>query len=336
MKAAVIDRVKGPMVIKHVADPTPGAGDVLIHVRACGICHTDLHIAEGLLGEPFPCVLGHEIVGVIEQVGSDVTTFKAGDRVGVYFFITCGQCKYCLDGEEEACITWQTGPQICGFTRSGGYAQYASVPAAYCLVLPGELDFASTAPLFCGGNTVYEGLKLADVRPGKRVAVLGIGGLGHLALQIAKAMGAEVIAITSTEGKADLAKKLGADSVIVAESNPGEKLQGLGGADVVLSTTEDSRAIENILPGILPKGTLTLAAFATNPISIVPMMLAMGQKKIIGHQFGSRKDMQELLQLAAKNKIGAITEPFPLEEANVAHQRLRDNQMRLRGVLIPD
>jgi propanol-preferring alcohol dehydrogenase len=336
MKAAVVNKVREPMVIEQVAAPSPGARDALIRVKACGICHTDLHIADGLLGEPFPCVLGHEIVGVVEQVGSEVVNVKPGDRVGVYFFITCGQCRYCLAGEEEACLTWQTGPQICGFTLSGGYAQYVNVPAAYCLPLPAELDFASTAPLFCGGNTVYEGLKRAEVRSGQRVAVLGIGGLGHLALQIAKAMGAQVIAITSTEVKAGLAKKLGADSVIVGDGNIGEKLLGMGGADVVLSTTEDSHAIEQVMQGILPKGALTLAAFGTTPISIVPMALSMGQKRIIGHQFGSRADMQELLQLAAKNKIGAITESFPLEEANQAHQRLRENHMRLRGVLIPD
>jgi propanol-preferring alcohol dehydrogenase len=336
MKAAVTERAKQPMVIKDVAVPSPGARDALIRVKACGICHTDLHIADGLLGEPFPCVLGHEITGVIEKVGPEVSNVKAGDRMGVYFLISCGQCRYCLAGEEEACLTWQTGPQICGFTRAGGYAQFVNVPAAYCLPLPAELDFASAAPLFCGGNTVYEGLKSAGVRSGQRVAVLGIGGLGHLALQIAKAMGAEVIAITSSQAKAELAKKLGANSVIIAEGNIGKQLLGIGGADVVLSTTEDSRANEQVIEGILPKGTLALAGFATTPMSIVPLALSMGQKKIIGHQFGSRADMQELLQLAAKNKIGAMTESFPLEEANQAHQRLRENQMRLRGVLIPD
>ncbi len=129
---------------------------------------------------------------------------------------------------------------------------------------------------------------------------------------------------------------MGADSVIVGDGNIGEKLMGIGGADVVLSTTEDSRAIEQVLQGILPKGALALAAFGTTPISIVPMTLTMGQKRIIGHQFGSRTDMAELLRLAAKHKIGAVTESFPLEEANRAHQRLRENQMRLRGVLIPD
>ncbi len=182
-----------------------------------------------------------------------------GDRVGVYFFITCGQCRYCLAGEEEACLAWQTGPQICGYTRSGGYAQYANVPADYCLPLPAELDFAAAAPLFCGGTTVYEGLKRAEVRRGQRVAVLGIGGLGHLALQIAKAMGAEVIAITSTDAKAELAKKLGADHVITGDGNISEKLLGIGGADVVLSTTENSRGNEQVLQGILPKGALALA-----------------------------------------------------------------------------
>jgi alcohol dehydrogenase, propanol-preferring len=336
MKAAVVNKVREQMVIKQIADPSPGARDAIVHVKACGICHTDLHICEGLLGEAFPCVLGHEIVGVVEQVGSEVTNLKPGDRVGIYFFISCGQCKYCAAGEEEACIRWQTGPQICGFTLGGGYAQYVSAPAAYCIPLPRALDYVATVPLFCAGSTVYEGLKQAAVRAGQRVAVLGIGGLGHLALQIAKAMGAEVIAITSTDSKAELAKKLGADSVVVGDGNIGEKLLAIGGADVVLSTTEDPHAIEQVISGILPKGCLTLAGFGTAPISITPMALVTGQKRIIGHQFGSRKDMRELLELAAKNKIEAVTESFPLEEANAAHQRLRENRMRLRGVLIPD
>src|ERR1043165_6963102 len=157
MKAAVIEKVKQKLVFKQVPDPSPGPNDALIRVKAAGICHTDLHIVDGLLGEPFPCILGHEITGVVEEVGSEVTNLKKGDRVGVYFLITCGKCNYCLAGEEEACVTWQTGPRICGFTLAGGYAQYVAVPAAYCLGLPAEMDFAASAPLFCGGNTVYEG-----------------------------------------------------------------------------------------------------------------------------------------------------------------------------------
>lgn len=180
------------------------------------MCHTDLHIAEGFLAgfgiDPFPLVLGHEVTGVVEQVGADVNHLNTGERVGVYYVFTCGRCRYCLSGQEEACLTLYSEFPLGGFTLDGGYARYMKVPADYVIPLPEELDFVAAAPLFCGGLTVYGGFKNAELRPGQRAAVLGIGGLGHLAIPIARAMGAEVIAITSTEAKVELARQLGGAS----------------------------------------------------------------------------------------------------------------------------
>ena len=216
MKAGVMEQAQQPIVIKDVPDPSIGARDVLVRVNACGVCHTDLHIADGFLGgfgiDPFPLILGHEVAGVVEQVGSEVTHLSLGDRVGVAYLFSCGRCRYCLSGEEEACLTLYSQPsqmQMGGFTLDGGYAQYMKVPANYAIPLPPGLDFGDAAAFLCGGLTVYAGFKNAQLRAGQRAAVLGIGGLGHLAIPIARAMGAEVIAITSTEAKVELARELG-------------------------------------------------------------------------------------------------------------------------------
>ena len=222
------------MVIKDVPTPSIGEGDVLIRVHACGVCHSDLHIAEGMLGvlglDPFPLIMGHEIVGTVEETGAEVDHLKPGERVGVYWSFGCGRCPYCLSGKEQICITNIASPQMAGVTLDGGYAEYVKVRADYAVPLPEEVDYVDAAPFLCAGLTMYGGFKNADLRPGQRAAVLGIGGLGHMAIQIARAMGAEVIAITSTEAKQDLAKQLGAHHTIQAS-----------GADVGAKTSGDGR-----------------------------------------------------------------------------------------------
>ena len=340
MKAAVMEDAHQPMVIKEVPDPIIGHRDVLIRIRACGVCHTDLLIADGVYKsfgmDPFPYIPGHEPAGVVEQAGAEVTHLKQGDRVGVYALISCGRCRYCLSGEEESCVTLFSQPQSYGFTMDGGYAQYMAVPADCAISLPPELDFTAAAPLFCAGLTVYPALKNAHLRPGQRAAVLGIGGLGHLAIPIARAMGAEVIAITSTEEKAELSRNLGAHHVISGGDDIGQKLLEMGGADVVLSTIVDPEPIGKVIQGISPGGALVLTGITTDPLPIVPAALAFKQHRIIGSFIGSRRDMQELLQLAVQHDIRPINEVYPLEETNEVHARLRANQVRFRAVLTPD
>ena len=230
MKAAVIEKREQPVIVTEVPDPGPvGPDEVLVKVMAAGLCHTDLHVQDGLLSdfgiEVFPLNPGHETVGVIEEAGGEVEHVKRGDRVGVYWIYACGHCPYCYSGEEQACMSWLTQMDANGFHRQGGFATYMKVPADHALPLPPQLAFADAAPLLCGGMTVYAGLKKAHLKPGQRDAVLGVGGLGHLAIQIARAMGAEVVAATSSVIKLTLPRTLGADRSVVGSDDLGAQLQ---------------------------------------------------------------------------------------------------------------
>lgn len=340
MKAAVQEQARQPMVIKDVPDPTPEAGEVLIKVHAAGVCHTDLHIADGFFAafgaDPFPLIMGHEIAGVVEQLGDGVSDIEPGDRVGVHWLLACGNCPFCKMGEEESCPDVLISMATVGGTRDGGYAGYVKVPTARVIPLPPELDFVEAAPLFCAGLTIYGGFKNAGLQPGQRVAVLGIGGLGHLAIQIAKALGAEVIAITSTESKIDLAKRLGALDVISGTGPEwGQEMMEMGGVNVVLSTTVDAQAIAPAMQGLLPQGTLVLTGLTMEPLPIVPTLLILPQHRIIGSNVGSSQEQRELLQLAVDHNIRPMIETYSLEQANVVHERLRANQVRFRAVLTP-
>jgi propanol-preferring alcohol dehydrogenase len=340
MKAAVLERRGDPLVVKQIDDPSRvQADEVVVKVAAAGICHSDLHLQDGLFSDlgidVFPVVPGHETAGVVEETGAEVTHLKTGDRVGVYWIYPCGRCPYCLAGEEQACTAYLPTLDANGFGRQGGFANYIKVPASHALALPPELPFEAAAPLFCGGMTVYGGLKKANLRPGQRVAILGIGGLGHLAIQIASAMGADVIAATSTPAKADAAMSFGARHVVVGSEDTGKQLQALGGVDVVLSCTLDPHGIAGVMDGLNPLGTLVLTGFTGESLSIVPMALAIAQHKVIGSLIASRRDTAELLQLAAQNGIGAVTETFRLNDVNDAFARLRRGDVRYRAVLVP-
>jgi D-arabinose 1-dehydrogenase-like Zn-dependent alcohol dehydrogenase len=343
MKAAVLEQAQQPMVIKDIPVPSIGDNEVLIQVRACGVCHTDLHIAEGFLSgfglDPFPLVMGHEIVGEVDQIGAGVNHLTCGERVGAYWTFGCGHCQCCLSGKEQTCTTNLSSGnfQAAGMTLDGGYAEYVKVGAEYAIPLPEELDFVDAAPFLCAGLTTYAGFKNAVLRPGQRAAVLGIGGLGHMAIPIAVAMGAEVIAITSTEAKMKLAKELGAHYTINATGPEiGQKLLEIGGVDVVLSTTVDAQVIGCVLQALLPQGALVLAGLTTAPLPVVPAQLVAFGQRIIGTNIGSRLDYQELLHLAVQNDIRPITETYALDEVNEVHERLRANQVRFRAILTPN
>ena len=338
MKAAIQEEVGRPLAVRDVPMPEIGPQDALVRVEACGVCHSDLHLADGFfqpLGiDVFPIIPGHEVVGVVEEVGAEVRHVKPGDRVGAYFFQTCGICHECLGGQETACGTLFTGPRLNGYTVNGGYAEYMVTPARYVLPLPDDLSFEAAAPLFCGGITVYGGLKQAELRPDQRVAVLGMGGLGHLAVAIARAMGAEVVAVTSA-GKEGLAWELGADRVITRDGNVGAQLREIGGADVILSTTLDPEDVANSLLGLRIRGSLVLTGMTPDPFSLVPSIFAFSQQRVIGSLIGTRRQQAELLDLAARRGIRPLTESYPLERVNEAHDRVRNRQVRLRAVLMP-
>jgi D-arabinose 1-dehydrogenase-like Zn-dependent alcohol dehydrogenase len=341
MRAALLERAQTPLVVKDVSPPAIGPRDVLVQVHACGVCHSDLHLIDGLLNsvthDPFPVIPGHEVAGVVREVGAEVSGIRVGDRVGVYWLLTCGRCRCCLSGEEEACLQARSDMQAVGLTRDGGYAELVGVPADFVCTLPEGIEFTDAAPFFCAGLTMYGALKNAGLHPGQRAAILGIGGLGHLGIQIAVAMGAETIAITSTEAKRDLAGQLGAHHVLQATGRDvGKQLAALGGADVVVSTTLDFQMTRDILEGLSPLGTLALAGMASGRLPVDPRTFVMTQQRLVGSYLGSRQDLQELLRLAVLHDIHPIPETYSLEQVNQVHQRMRDNQVRFRAVLTPD
>jgi len=261
---------------------------------------------------------------------------RPGDRVAVYWWHSCGRCRCCLAGEEESCLEGLAQMDATGLTRNGGYAEWVSVPADCLVPLPGEIEFAEAAPFSCAGLTVYAGLKNAGLRPGQRAAMLGIGGLGHLGVQIARAMGAEVIALTSSESKQEIARQLGAHHVLPAAGREyGKRLRELGGADVVVSATMDFQTIRDAMDGLRPQGTLVLASLAAGRLPIDPRTFILAQQRVMGTFLGSRLQLQELLQLAVLHGIRPVVEKYPLEQANEAQQRLRENKVQFRAVLEP-
>lgn len=338
MKAAIQEAVGRPLQVREVPMPRIGPRDALLRVEACGICHSDLSLAEGFfqpLGlDVFPIIPGHEVAGVVEEVGPEVKHLKPGDRVGAYFFQPCGLCPGCRGGHETACDTLFAGPTLNGYTVDGGYAEYMATPAEYLVPLPDDLPFEAAAPLFCGGISVYGGLREAGVRADQRVAVLGMGGLGHMAVSIARAMGAEVIAVTSA-GKEGLAWELGADHVVTRNGDVGAQLREMGGADVILSTTVDPEDVNRALQGLRVRGSLVLLGMTSEPFAIAPAVFAFSQQRVIGSIIGTRRQQAELLELAARRGIRPVVETYPLERVNEAHERVRNREVRLRAVLTP-
>ena len=336
MRAAVVEGYGAPLNIRDIPTPNIGDDDVLVRVEAAGVCATDLKVIDGELGaDPnrLPLVPGHEIAGTVEATGHNVAGFNRGDRIAVHALFSCGGCEFCQAGEEEACP--EGIPNLAGVSLPGGYAEFVRAPADHVLVAPPSLTSIDIAPLLCAGLTVYSGLKNASLQPGQRVAVLGIGGLGHLAISIASAMGAEVVAITTSTDKAETATKLGA-SVVTGGTDTAEALQRLGGAHVVLNTVDAPEPILQTLGGMRPQATLVMLTTSVGELLPIATPLMMGlQMRIVASFFGSRQDLRELLDLAVQHNIRPLVESHSLADVNIAHDRLRNNQVRFRAVLIP-
>lgn len=332
MHAAVAEKPGEPVVLKDIPVPGPGHGEVLLHVKACGVCFTDLRIIDVIGGPLMPLVPGHEPVGVVAAVGEGVLNLSVGDRVGAHALFTCGSCAYCVEGEEEACVR---GPMaLAGLGKQGGYAEFMTLPAEHAIEIPPELEFADAAPFFCAGVTTYAGLKNGGIQAGQRVAVIGIGGLGHLAIPIARALGAEVYAVTGTPSKAEEAMRLGAtfagDNAAVVSS-----LQEAGGAHLVLNTANALDPVGAILPGMAKQGTIVLTAADGDAFPFPPGAMIQMQLRVVGSFLGSRQDVREVLDLAVKHDIRPIVERYPLSAAAEVHERLRANAVRYRAVLEP-
>ncbi len=335
MRAAVLHEFKRPLALEDLPVPLPGAGDVLIQVETCGVCHSDLHLAEGdwarfaaLMKRPL--VLGHEIVGRVADRGASVREIQIGERVGVaWLYWSCGECVNCRAGRENICAA----RMITGVTVDGGYAEFLKVPASHVARIPGGLDSAEAAPLFCAGVTVYRAIKNAGIQRGERVGVFGVGGLGHLAVQIARHRGAEVAALDITEDKLQLARESGAAKTLRASPDAARQLRAAGGLHTALVTAGAKAAYDLALQCLAPGGALVVIGLPAEPLSFDAGKLASGENRILSSAVGTRQDLRETLELAAAGHLRCRVESRPLEEVNSVLDQMRRAQLTGRVVL---
>lgn len=334
MKAVCVREPNGGLQIEERSQPSPAEGELLIRVHACGICHGDLMMRKGAFPfVKFPVVPGHEIAGEIEEIGDGVKGFKRGDRVGLsVLFTSCGSCYYCANGSENLCPTWVwTGMMV-----DGGYAEFVIAKAGYVARIPDELGYAEAAPLMCAGVTVYSGLRHSGYRRGDRVAVIALGGLGHLGVLYAKAMGARVAVLCSTKAKEQEARRLGAEVFIdLREGDAAQQLQSWdGGANVILATAPNVESVSSSFAGLAPDGTMVVLGVGPGCIEIDPIPLTMGRRRLLGSPAGSRQELVEALRFAAEHGIRPRIKTFPLERAAEAFDAVTAEQPAYRTVLV--
>ena len=334
MKAAVVRAFDQPLQIEEVPVPRPAAGDVLVKIEACGVCHTDLHAAEGdwpVKPNP-PFIPGHEGVGFVAAVGAGVTHVKEGDRVGIpWLYSACGYCTHCLGGWETLCESQQNT----GYSVNGGFAQYALANAGYVGHLPAQIGFIEIAPVLCAGVTVYKGLKVTDTSPGDWVVISGVGGLGHMAVQYAKAMGLNVAAVDVDEDKLRLARQLGAlVTVNAATTDPAAYLKKeIGGAHGALVTAVSPKAFEQAIGMVRRGGTVSLNGLPPGDFPLDIFGLVLNGVTVRGSIVGTRLDLQESLEFAAMGKVKATVASDRLENINDIFARMHAGQIEGRIVL---
>jgi len=333
MRAVQVSRPGGPLELVERPIPEPGPGSVRIQVQACGICHSDVMTTEGQWpGITFPRVPGHEVIGVIDAAGKDVPArWKAGQRVGVGWHAWhCGHCDNCRRGDYFAC---QTGIQVTGISFDGGYAEYMIAPATSLALVPAELPTADAAPLMCAGVTTFNALRNSGAKPGDLVAVLGVGGLGHLGVQYAAKMGFRTVAIARGKDKEPLARQLGASHYIDSQSaDPAAELAKLGGARVVLATVTHGPAMSATVGGLAPRGRLMVLG-AAGPMEIDPILLIMGRRSVEGWYSGTSLDSQDTLAFSVQSGVRPMNEVYPLERVAEAYDRMMSGKARFRVVL---
>jgi D-arabinose 1-dehydrogenase-like Zn-dependent alcohol dehydrogenase len=332
MRAVQVPKAKGPFEIVEREIPEPQAGWVRVKVEACGICHSDSLVKEGLWpGIQYPRVPGHEVIGVIDAVGSGVPDWKTGQRVGIgWHGGNCGHCDPCRRGNFFACTV---ALLTTGISFDGGYAEYMVAPAQALASVPDNLSSVESAPLMCAGITTFNALRNSGARPGDVVGVLGIGGLGHLGVQFAAKMGFKTVAIARGKDKEPLAKKLGAIQYIDSqERNPADELNKLGGAKVVIATVTNGDAMAAVLGGLGPNGVLIVIG-AAGPIPVNPVLLINGKRSVKGWYSGTSIDSQDTLKFSASNNVQSMNEIFPLEKVTEAYERMMSGKARFRVVL---
>ena len=332
MKVAQISKPGGDFEIVERAIPEPGPGHVRIKVQACGVCHSDVLTKDGLWpGIQYPRVPGHEVAGIIDEVGDGVSAWKKGQRAGVGWH--GGQdntCRECRRGDFRNCRNLK----ICGISYDGGYQQYMVAPVEALVSIPDSLKDTEAAPLLCAGITTYNALRHSGAMPGDLIAVLGIGGLGHLGIQFANKFGYNVVAIGRGSENAMLAKKLGANVYINSEStNAAEELQKLGGAQVILATAPSSKAMSQLVDGLAPNGTLMVIGATFDPIEVAPVQLINGSRRIQGWAAGTPADSDDTLRFSELTGVRPMIETYPLEKAAEAYDRMLSGKAQFRVVL---
>jgi D-arabinose 1-dehydrogenase-like Zn-dependent alcohol dehydrogenase len=332
MKAAQVPKAGADFEIVEREIPTPGAGQVRIKVQACGVCHSDVLTKEGIWpGIQYPRVPGHEVAGIVDELGAGVSAWKNGQRVGVgWHGGHDGTCPSCRRGDFRNC----RNQKVAGISYDGGYQQYMVAPAEALAAIPESLSDVDAAPLLCAGITTYNALRHSGAMPGDLVAVLGIGGLGHLGIQFANKFGYKVAAVSRGSENATLAKKLGAGVYIDSEStNAAEALQKLGGAQVILATAPSSKAMSELIDGLGPNGKLVVIGATIEPIEVTPMQLISGSRTIQGWAAGTPADSEDTLRFAEQTGVRPMIETYPLEKAGEAYARMMSGNAEFRVVL---
>lgn len=323
---------KSPFSMQAIDYPAPQGDQVLLKIAACGICHSDSLAVEGSYpGLKYPIVPGHEIAGIVESKGPDAVKLKIGARVAIgWHGEHCGHCQPCLSGDFISCLNLK----VPGFTLNGGFAQYALFKESSCASIPDALSNFDAAPLLCAGVSTFNALRNSGAKPGDTVAILGIGGLGHLAVQFAKNMGFYTIAIARGKDKATFASKLGADHYIDSESEDAvTSLKATGGANVILATASSSKAITPWINALAVGGKLMLVGIDSEPINILPLQLIKGHRQIMGWPGGTAKDAEECMQFAVRFGIRPMVEKYSLENVADGYARMMSGKARFRVVI---
>jgi D-arabinose 1-dehydrogenase-like Zn-dependent alcohol dehydrogenase len=335
MRVAQVSRPKGPFELVERDIPEPAAGKVRVKVQACGVCHSDSVTKEGLFPNiEYPRVPGHEVIGTVDAVGPGVAGWQPGQRVGVgWHGGNCGYCDACRSGDAFAC---QTETLVTGISHDGGYAEYMIAPATALARVPDDLSSVEAAPLMCAGITTFNALRNSDARPGELVAVLGVGGLGHLGVQFAVKLGFKTVAIARGADKAPLAQQLGAHHYIDSQAeDPAAALQKLGGAKVILCTATSGAAMSAVQGGLAVRGTLLIVG-VPDSLDINPLPLILGSRSVKGWYSGTSIDSQQTLAFSALTGVRSMNEVYPLSRVAEAYERMMSGQARFRVVLTMD
>ncbi|TXH38524.1 MAG: zinc-dependent alcohol dehydrogenase [Rhodospirillaceae bacterium] len=333
MLAAVLTEPGAPLDLREVPVPVPGPGELLIKLEACGVCHTDLHVRDGsasAAGHPHPLILGHEGIGRVVAQGPGAKRYELGERLALpWLHDTCGSCPECLGGSESFCADQRAH----GFSVHGGFAEYAIVRESFTTRIPDGLDPVTAAPLLCAGVTAYGAIRKAELAPGKTCMVVGCGGLGLYAVQLAKQSGAQVVAVDTSQRKLDIAREAGADHTFLAGEDPGGRTRDLGGADACINFAPSAAPWKAMVDGIRPRGWIIGVAMVPDPVPLSMEWLTYTGARITGTSVGTRQELNELLQIGARTNLKIPTERVDLRNVNDALDRLAQSTVDGRMVI---